>query len=280
MKVKFGVCEFCFPYWGEPAIKMAHEAGFEGMQISDGGGVDYAYPLNNKWIQDSYLNCAEKYGITLHALYLSTTSKQRYMCEDPKSQKGKIAREGIRKGIEAASQMGIKFVTFDYLRVYGVAAQTYMQEALSYAINVGEDLGVQVAAEPDLTVSEELQLINRLEGKLKICYDTYNPLMYGSGYPPEMIKALGKDRIAYFHMKESTRDKNGFITKETAPMVPLGEGDTFFKESVQAIKDIDFEGWIMSETFYTRPNLHAKGEGYIELASKDLQTMKKSFERI
>ena len=57
-KVKFGVCEFSFPCWGPSAIRMAHEAGFEGMQLADAGGSPKSYPLTNKWIQDdhSFLN--------------------------------------------------------------------------------------------------------------------------------------------------------------------------------------------------------------------------------
>ena len=54
-RVKFGVCEFSFPCWGPLALQMAHEAGFTGMQLADAGGSANAYPLNNKRVQDSYL---------------------------------------------------------------------------------------------------------------------------------------------------------------------------------------------------------------------------------
>ena len=276
-KIKFGVCEFCFPYWGEPAIRMAHEAGFEGMQISDGGGSDYSYPLNNEWIQDQYLEASSKYDIKLHALYLSTVAKHRGMCEAPDSVEGKLARENIKNGILAAEKLGIHYLTFDYLRIYGEAAKNYMADAVRYAIEEGKDHGVQVEIEPDIPVSEQIKLIESLDNQLKICFDTYNPLMYGSGYPPKMIKMLGKDRIAYFHVKDSTRDAHGFVTKETTKSLPIGQGDTFFKESAQAIKEIDYEGWLMSETFYTRPNLHEGGLDYIELAHNDLETLKKAF---
>ena len=64
-RVKFGVCEFSFPCWGPLALQMAHEAGFTGMQLADAGGSTNAYPLNNKRVQDSYLETAAKYGITI-----------------------------------------------------------------------------------------------------------------------------------------------------------------------------------------------------------------------
>lgn len=101
--------------------------------------------------------------------------------------------------------------------------------------------------------------------------------MYGTGYPPDMIRALGKDRIDHFHMKESLADAEGFITKETAPIVPLGKGSTFFNEAVQAIKDIDYEGWIISETFYNRRNFNENGMDYVSSARQDVDTLKAAF---
>lgn len=101
--------------------------------------------------------------------------------------------------------------------------------------------------------------------------------MYGTGYPPDMIRALGKERIDHFHMKESLADEEGFITKETAPIVLLGEGSTYFDQSVQAIKEIGYEGWLISETFYERPRLNADGEDYVSSARKDAEKLRAAF---
>lgn len=131
--------------------------------------------------------------------------------------------------------------------------------------------------ETDVTMQKHFEFLDAFDGKLKLCFDTHNPVMYGTGFPPDMIRALGKERIDHFHMKESQPDEEGFVTKETAPIVLLGEGGTYFKESVQAIKDIGYEGWIISETFYTRPNLNQNGDDYISAARKDVETLKAAF---
>ena len=78
-------------------------------------------------------------------------------------------------------------------------------------------------------------------------------------------------------MKESRADAEGFITKETAPIVLLDEGTTHFQESVQAIKDIGYEGWIISETFYERPSFNMNGEDYVSSARKDVEKLKAAF---
>ena len=37
-RFQFAACEWAFPCWGDLAVKMAHEAGFTGVQLGDGGG--------------------------------------------------------------------------------------------------------------------------------------------------------------------------------------------------------------------------------------------------
>ncbi len=276
-KVKFGVCEFSFPYWGPQALKMAHEAGFAGMQLADGGGSMYSYPLNNRWIQDSYMENSAKYGIQLQSIHLYTLVRQGFIRSSLNSPEGEECKESIRNGIIAASQMNIPVVMIEGMRMYGAAQHKHVFDMYKYAVEVAEEYGVQVAMETDISLEDHFRFLDAFDGKLRLCFDTHNPVMYGTGYPPDMIRKLGKERIDHFHMKESQPDREGFVTKETAPIVLLGDGGTYFKESVQAIKDIGYEGWIISETFYTRPNLNVNGEDYISLAAKDVQTLKEAF---
>lgn len=276
-KIKFGVCEFSFPYWGPQAIQMAHEAGFSGIQLADGGGSMYSYPLNNKWIQESYLESAAKYNITLQSIHLYTLVRQGFIRSSPRGADGKEGMESIRMGIIAASEMRIPTVMIEGMRMYGAAQHQHVLDMYKYAVKVADDYGVQIAMETDMTMEKHFEFLDQFDGKLKLCFDTHNPVMYGTGYPPDMIRELGKERIDHFHMKESQPDAEGFVTKETAPIVLLGQGRTFFRESVRAIKDIGYEGWIISETFYTRPNLNVNGEDYISLARKDVETLKAAF---
>ena len=84
-KFKFASCEYCFPVWGSLAVEMAAEAGFDGIEITDGGGylqphpdnngfVEYErlgldlsrqdnFPLTDPFIQDDYMEAAAKHGI-------------------------------------------------------------------------------------------------------------------------------------------------------------------------------------------------------------------------
>ena len=237
-KIKFGVCEFSFPCWGPSAMRMAHEAGFEGMQLADCGGAAKSYPLTSKWIQDDYLEASAKYGITMQSIHLYTFVREGYIRSSLLTPEGQSGLKTIEMGCKAASELGIPTVMIEGMRMYGAAQKHHVYEMYKHAVKVADDYGVNIAMETDITLPEHFEFLDKFDGKLKLCFDTHNPVMYGTGYPPDMIRALGKERINHFHMKESRADSEGFITKETAPIVLLGEGTTYFNESVQAIKDI------------------------------------------
>ena len=71
-RFQFAACEWAFPCWGDLAVKMAHEAGFTGVQLGDGGGSMQGFPLRNKRVQDYYLNIAVKYGMSYPQIHLYT----------------------------------------------------------------------------------------------------------------------------------------------------------------------------------------------------------------
>ena len=66
-----------------------------------------------------------------------------------------------------------------------------------------------------MTLEDHFRFLDALDGKLKLCFDLHNPVMYGTGYPPDMVRALGKGRMDHFHIKESQPNEDGFVTVET-----------------------------------------------------------------
>lgn len=277
-KIKFGVCEVGLPCPGPSAIRMAHEAGFEGIQLTDAGGSPKSFPLTNRWIQEDYLAAAEKYHVTLHSICLTTLIRQGYIKSSPLTEEGKTCMESIRMGCVAASQLGVPALMVEGMRMYGAAQHSHVRQMYEYAVETADKYGVTITMETDIPLQAHFDFLDLFDGKLKLCFDTHNPFMYGTGYPPDMIRALGKERIHHFHMKESRADAEGFITKETAPIVLLGQGTTEFDACVQAIKDIGYEGWVISETFYDRPSFNTNGEDYVSSARKDVETLKRAFE--
>ena len=144
-RFKFGVCEFSVPCWGPLALQMAHEAGYTGMQLADAGGSTNSYPLNNRRVQDSYLEAAVKYGIELQSIHLYTLVRQNFIRFSQNSPEGIECKESIKNGIIAASQMHIPTVMIEGMRMYGAAQHQHVLEMYQYAVKVAEDNGVQIA---------------------------------------------------------------------------------------------------------------------------------------
>ena len=115
-------------------------------------------------------------------------------------------------------------------------------------------------------LEEHITFLDALDGKLKLCFDTHNPVMYGTGYPPDMIRRLGKDRIDHFHIKDNAGNEDGYVNVES-PLVPF-ELASPFEEAAQAVKDIGFEGWIVSENMYYHPSMMEGVYDYIAAAKR------------
>lgn len=297
-RFKFGTCEFSFPCWGALAMKMAHEAGFTGMQLSDAGGylqphpqnngyVEYerygldlrrkdAFPLTSRCVQEDYLEAASTYQMELVSIYLYTLEHQGFLKYSRKTPQGEQCLESIRNGVLAAAQMGIPSVTIAAKGMFGAAQNQYAFEMLQYAAEIAEDYGVRIAVSTDLPPSAQLRLTDAIAGKLALAFDTVAPLVYGTGAPAQLIRELGGNRIDHFRMRDCHLDSEGF--PDPSAVALLGRGETHFAEAARTIRHIGYSGWIISDTPYYHPKLHCAGEDYVSLAKKEALALCAAFQ--
>lgn len=299
-KYKFGVCEYNFPIWGAFAMEMAHEAGYDGIEITDGGGylqphpmnkgifvecerftpglvrLD-GYPLTDKIIQDEYMNARAKTGIEITGIYLYFLNHQGFVSHDNETVQGKEALETIKNAVIAASQMDIPLVTIPTKGMFGVAKNLYAFQKLEYAVRIAEEYGIKIANSFDTSIKRELEIMEKLNDKLLADFNTADPLVFARENPVDMINKLGGKRIAQIKIKDLKKDREGFITQETSEAASIGNGDTEWKECLEAAQKLGFEGYIISDTPFNSSSLNVHGENYLSLAKKDLETLKKAF---
>lgn len=299
-KYKFGVCEYNFPIWGAFAMEMAHEAGYDGIEITDGGGylqphpmnkgvfvecerftpglvrLD-GYPLTDKIIQDEYMNARAKTGIEITGIYLYFLNHQGFVSHDNETIQGKEALETIKNAVIAASQMDIPLVTIPTKGMFGVAKNLYAFQKLEYAVRIAEEYGIKIANSFDTSIKRELEIMEKLNDKLLADFNTADPLVFARENPVDMINKLGGKRIAQIKIKDLKKDREGFITQETSEAASIGNGDTEWKECLEAAQKLGFEGYIISDTPFNSSSLNVHGENYLSLAKKDLETLKKAF---
>ena len=272
--MKYGICEWSLPVSGTLAIQLAGEMGFDGMQIGEAGGRLAGYPLNNKRVQELYLEAAKANNIELHSLNLGALLAEGTLNYAPETTEGMNARKSLENGFKVCKALGIQSV------VITVDAKDEEQTCnvlsnLGYAYELAQDAGVTIAMESALALPEIVSILDCMQEKVKVCMDILNPLRFGTGNPHEQICVFGKSHIDHFHLKDSNKE---LFAPGQRGCTLLGEGDGGFEESMELVKKMGFDGWLISENYYNLPPMNEGGEDFFELAQKDLATMKKWFE--
>ncbi len=271
--MKYGICEWSLPVSGTLAIRLAGEIGYDGMQLGEAGGRKMGYPLNDRRVQELYLQIAQDSGIRLHSMNLGALLAEGTLNYASETTPGAYARESLRKGFEACRDLGIGTV------VVTVTSQDEEQTSnvlshLCYATQLASETGVEIAMESAQELPVILGILECMQGKIKICMDTLNPLRFGSGDPQEQICIFGKERISHFHLKDSKKEL--FRIGERGCTL-LGTGDAGYDESVGLIRKMRYEGWVITENYYYLPPLYDGSTPFTELAQRDLRTMRESF---
>lgn len=273
MNQHFGICEWSLPVSGPLAICMAKEAGYDGIQLGEAGGRKMGYPLNNRRVQERYREAAKQNDIEIHSLNLGALLAEGTMAYGKGTEKGDAARESLSKGFEVCERLDIRTIVITVDPKTEEAVENVVAN-LKYAGELAGRGGVEIALESAQPLPEIRRILNRLDGGIKICMDLLNPLRFGTGSPQEQIRDFGKEKISHFHMKDSLRR---LFQPGQRGCVLLGQGDAGYQESVEIIKEMAYEGWMITENYYYLPPMNSGVDDFIELAAKDLETMKKTF---
>ena len=301
-RFKYGVCEKNYPVWGSLAMEMAHEQGYEGIEITDGGGYLQPHPMNkglfveverlkpdkrrmdavplrHPIIQDEYLEAQARTGIEITGVYLYFLNHQGFMSSANDTLTGRDCLDTIRNAVIAASEMGIPSVSVPAMGMFGTAKLQNAADKLDFAVKMGREYGVKIYNSFDTDLEWELKAIRKSDGYLKVDLNTLDPEIYNRGRGDEYINTLGKDRIGQVKVRDMVADREGFLTSGTGRDCLLGYGDSGWKTSLLALKDIGYEGWILSDSPFNSHLLNRDGENYDTLAVMDLNTLKNLLEQ-
>ena len=275
MKNKMAICEWCFPTLGGTALKLASQIGFEGIQLGDLGGASRRFPMNEKPIQDDYLQAAADNHIEIETLHLYTLTREGTMLYPADTPQGEEARLSIRKGVDACVAMNIPvlFISSFFATFIRNDAHDWQNFAdhMRYAVKYAEDHGIRVVYESVLNIERFVRMIEYVPG-LKVLYDICNPYFHGSGVPvveiKRFVKQFGKDIIDQIHVKDRTADFQNWSL--------LGDGGAHIAETAQLLKEIGWSGWLISETYYFEFDKKDPRNNF-DLLRADLANMKKYF---
>lgn len=255
---------------GASAVAVAAEAGFDGIQIGDLGGAGQGYPMNDPAVQATYLQAASDYHIVLQSLHPYGLQRDGTMLFPPDTPQGRQGREDVCRCIDACADMGIPTVmvsSFFATLVRNEWDFDVFAQQLRYACQYGRDKGVRVVYESVLTPERLLRMIETVGEDLTVCYDTLNPIRWGTGEPEKEIPQL-IGHIDHFHVKDAPSDLKGYA--------PLAGGRGRFSQTAGVIRSLGYTGWIVSENYYTTLSAVMK-RSFLELARQDIAVIRKEF---
>ena len=129
-------------------------------------------------------------------------------------------------------------------------AYTRSQTEIRQAVPLAEELGVKIAIENVwnnflLSPLEAARYVDEFKSPVVGWhFDVGNVIHYG--WPEQWIRVLGQ-RIQKFHIKEFSRKKADQQGKGAGFAVPLLEGDNNWPAIMQAVDEIGYHGWAITE---------------------------------
>jgi len=258
--ITFGVCSWVLDREGIAAIQRASELGFEAIDLGFFSMEDYE-EIRKPETQSAYVEAATKYNIKLACMTVGIFS--HFIALHDKEQEATV-REIFSNIIDVVAAMKIELLAcavFDGIGDFAIHNAEEMAQASTILRRACEYIGdrpIQIATESHMSIKENRDLLNQVNHpKMRIMVDSGAGL-YGSGYnPAEMVREMRDSLYKIAHVQDGPDD------------ALIGKGDGDFAATAQALKDIGFEGYVISENNY-------KNDAETRAAT-DLATLKGEF---
>jgi L-ribulose-5-phosphate 3-epimerase len=229
--LKIGVMDTVFRMAGKPeAVALAKKLGLAGMQVTLGRSTDgKTLPLEDPAVQAAWRAASKEHGVPLNSTYIDMLHAD-CLKDNPN------APMWIRKGIAITKALNAPVLMLVFFGKCQVLQRPELDRTIALIKELApeaERAGVILGFENTSSGADNRYALDQVNSKaFKVWYDAGNSTFNGYDVPAE-IRALGRDRICMFHIKD-----RGY----------LGEGKVDVPAVLRAIADIRFEGFANLET--------------------------------
>jgi sugar phosphate isomerase/epimerase len=233
------------PAWAAPAplkirigscmvgLEDAKRAGLEGVEVRAGNPAD-TLEIADPAVRRKYKEQMQATGLPISSLMMGLLNSCP-LATDPRGP------AWLTQSIDGAKDLGAKVILvaffgkgnlLDENKQLKRADVDVVVERLKAAAPRAQQAGVTLAIENLLSAQQNLEILERIgHPSVQVYYDVGNLTKQGYDVPAE-IRQLNK-RIAIFHFKDNPHY--------------LGEGQVKFPEIAAAVRDINYQGWIVLE---------------------------------
>ena len=225
-----GACDWSIGPAGDiNAFKVARQIGLDGVQVSLVTKTDQEH-LRQPAMQRAYLEAARQAGVAISGLAIGLLNEIPYK-SDPRTE------AWVQDSVDVAKALGVKNVLLAFfnnndLRNDRKGTQVVI-ERLKAVAPKAEKAGVVLGIESWLSAPEHMAILDAVGSPaVKVYYDVCNASVMEYDIFQE-IRALGKEHICEFHLKENDH--------------LLNEGQVDLAKVRQVIDAIGYEGWLQIE---------------------------------
>jgi len=271
MHVKLGACDWALPGGGLYAPRIAYEAGLSCLSLKI-GLYERNYPIAEPEMQKYYLEEQQKYGIEYVAIALNDFDNISIHSR-PGTAEHDIVYTILNKGLSCAKSLGIPVIQVPGFAKSAISCEEdmeYTAAALRYLCDIAGESGITVASE-NLLTPDEFKLLSSMVGRdnFKVYYDSQNYFLFKGYDQVEILRRLHDLMVPQLHVK----DGNGVMSGSL-----LGKGNSNFYGTIETLKEIGYEGYILLENYYDQLPLRLENESPYELLRQDVAILKKAVE--
>jgi len=252
---------------GPYALKLASELGIQGIQL-DIGTNERGFLLSYTVVQEAYLEMSKKFDVQITSLAVRELDNYGLTRENGTKEK-EIAIESVMTAIDIADAMGINNVMVPSFEDGDIKTKkdfNRVAECLQQACDKALNKNITISTENLLSIEENKELFSVVDRpNFTLYFDTQNYYLRKKYNAAEMVEELFP-LICEVHAKDG---KGGFLSGAL-----LGEGDSNFFETLETLKENDYDGWILLENYYDQEPMSLTGKDPIYLLKKDIAILK------
>lgn len=224
-------------------FRLAAEAGAEGVEVV------YASTDQTKQLDENHAaelkDLAEQHKLAIPSLCIGVVNHTPSLITGAEAAGETL--ELLRRAIDFAAAAGADVLLVPFFEKNAIETSEELDkaaEALNELVEPAEQTGVTLGVESSLNADQLEYLLDALTGSpnVKVYYDTANAFARKLD-PVTFIRDLGPGRIAQVHFKDVR------VTSGQPPEfdIPLGNGDVDFRGVMQALRAVEYDGWVVIE---------------------------------
>jgi L-ribulose-5-phosphate 3-epimerase len=244
--MKYGIRNRSLNMEWKDALMAAGEIGYDGVELVVPLEEDIARLLTPSG-RDEVLSWCEESNCAVSSLSVAPFRRYSFGLPDADMDASVRFVSDCLRVCAALGAAGVLLPHFDRENIdVSAAAEVAFIGGFKRCAPVAEELKVYATLETSFSVEQLQRIVDAVDSPYVGVYqDVANALHYGHE-PVDMLTRLGK-RISMIHIK----DKGGEL---------LGEGEVDWDKCIAAIKDIDYDGWLVLETRATDDPRRAASE--------------------